>query len=169
MVLPSTDWCFQVLTGAPYLWQAEAPKKVFWSTFFLRVYFIKTHVLLLQQCYSNSLEVFFGDKRHIHTNGQATKNTITALYSLKENLHCSNMNMDFMKKQQGQMLWGKGMWRNRYKEPDAISGACYIVIELHSKKKCTSKHLFWCFRLSQIGLYSVHVPGMTKWYLEGPW
>ena len=38
MVLPGTIWFFQVLNRVLYLWQPEAPKKVLWSTFFLRVY-----------------------------------------------------------------------------------------------------------------------------------
>ena len=33
----STVWSFQVLNRVLYLWQPEAPKKVLWSTFFLRV------------------------------------------------------------------------------------------------------------------------------------
>ena len=37
MVLPGTIWSFQVLNRVLYLWQPEAPKKVLWSTFFLRV------------------------------------------------------------------------------------------------------------------------------------
>ena len=38
MVLPGTIWSFQVLNKVFYLWQPEAPKKVLWSTFFLRVW-----------------------------------------------------------------------------------------------------------------------------------
>ena len=38
MVLPGTIWSFQVLNRVLYLWQPEAPKKVLWSTFFLRVW-----------------------------------------------------------------------------------------------------------------------------------
>ena len=38
MVLPGTIWSFQVLNTVFYLWQPEAPKKVLWSTFFLRVW-----------------------------------------------------------------------------------------------------------------------------------
>ena len=34
MVLPDTIWSFQLLNWVPYLWHAEAPKKVLWSTFF---------------------------------------------------------------------------------------------------------------------------------------
>ena len=41
VVLPGTDWCFQVLTRVPYLWQAEEPKKVHESNFVLRVYLVK--------------------------------------------------------------------------------------------------------------------------------
>ena len=37
VVLPGTIWSFQVLHRVLYLWQPEAPKKVLWSTFFLRV------------------------------------------------------------------------------------------------------------------------------------
>ena len=37
MVLPGTILSFQVLNRVLYLWQSEAPKKVLWSTFFLRV------------------------------------------------------------------------------------------------------------------------------------
>ena len=37
MDLPGTIWSFQVLNRVLYLWQPEAPKKVLWSTFFLRV------------------------------------------------------------------------------------------------------------------------------------
>ena len=37
MVLPRTIWSFQVLNRVLYLWQPEAPKKVLWGTFFLRV------------------------------------------------------------------------------------------------------------------------------------
>ena len=33
MVLACTDWSFQVLKAVPYLWQAEAPKKVLGHTF----------------------------------------------------------------------------------------------------------------------------------------
>ena len=33
VVLPGTDWSFQVLTWVPYLWQAEAPKIVLGKTF----------------------------------------------------------------------------------------------------------------------------------------
>ena len=36
----------------------------------------------------------------------------------------------------------------------------FDLIDLHSDKKSTSKNLFWCFSLSQIGLVSV--PGRTK-------
>ena len=38
LVLRGTIRSFQVLTRVPYLWQAEAPKMVLGSTFFLRVY-----------------------------------------------------------------------------------------------------------------------------------
>ena len=38
---------------------------------------------------------------------------------------------------------------------------------LHSKKKSTSKHLLWCFRLSQIENSIQYLEG-PKWYLEGP-
>ena len=36
-VLPGTIWSFRMLISVLYLWQAEAPKKVLGSTFFLRV------------------------------------------------------------------------------------------------------------------------------------
>ena len=38
IVLPGTIWSFQVLNRVLYLWLPEAPKKVLWSTFLLRVY-----------------------------------------------------------------------------------------------------------------------------------
>ena len=34
------SWSFQVLNSVLYLWHPEAPKKVLWSTFFLRVWFL---------------------------------------------------------------------------------------------------------------------------------
>ena len=43
MVLPGAIWSFQVLNRVLYLWQPEAPKKVLWSTFFLRVYCVSSH------------------------------------------------------------------------------------------------------------------------------
>ena len=33
LVLPGTDWSFQILKWLPYLWHTEAPKKVLGSTF----------------------------------------------------------------------------------------------------------------------------------------
>ena len=38
MIRPATIWSFHVLNRVLYLWQLGAPKKVLWSTFFLRVY-----------------------------------------------------------------------------------------------------------------------------------
>ena len=37
MVLPDTIWSFQILNKVLYLWQPEAPKKVLWNTFLLRL------------------------------------------------------------------------------------------------------------------------------------
>ena len=39
----------------------------------------------------------------------------------------------------------------------------------HSKKKSASKHLFWCFRLSQIANSIQYLEGPNEWYLERPW
>ena len=47
MVLPGTIWSFQVLNRVLWLWQPEAPKKVLWSTFFLRVYIPERNVFFL--------------------------------------------------------------------------------------------------------------------------
>ena len=49
MVLPGTIWSFQVVNRVLYLWQPGAPKKVLWSTFFLRVRYKK-----LPQCIPSS-------------------------------------------------------------------------------------------------------------------
>ena len=52
MVLPGTIWSFQVLNKVLYLWQPEAPKKVLWSTFFLRVYMYVQIAILFTDYYT---------------------------------------------------------------------------------------------------------------------